>query len=87
MHSYFEIGLKPAVFCCLTNCITPLLIALESCSSPQTNRQVYLFAVQKKVLVLGFGFFVSDVISEGVFWPFWLILPGLGPNRYTDVFR
>jgi len=23
---------------------------------------------------------VSDVISEVGFWPFWLILPGLGPN-------
>jgi len=24
---------------------------------------------------------VSDVISEVGFWPFWLMLPGLGPNR------
>jgi len=28
----------------------------------------------------GLSFFVSDVISEVGFWPFWLILPGLGPN-------
>jgi len=26
-------------------------------------------------------FFVSDVISEVVFGPFWLMIPGLGPNR------
>jgi len=24
---------------------------------------------------------VSDVIGEVVFGPFWLVLPGLGPNR------
>jgi len=24
---------------------------------------------------------VSDVISELGFWPFWLMLPGLGPNH------
>jgi len=35
----------------------------------------------KKNLVQGSGFFVSDVISEVVFWPLWLMLPGLGPNR------
>jgi len=29
----------------------------------------------------GFGFFLSDVISEVGFWPFWFMLPGLGPNR------
>jgi len=26
-------------------------------------------------------YFVSDVISEVVLGPFWLVLPGLGPNR------
>jgi len=26
-------------------------------------------------------FFVSDVMSEVVFVSFWLMLPGLGPNR------
>jgi len=30
---------------------------------------------------MGSGFFVSDVMSEVGFWPFWLMLPGLGPNR------
>jgi len=33
----------------------------------------------------GCGFFVSDVISEVVFESFWLVLPGLGPNRYAKV--
>jgi len=32
-------------------------------------------------LVEGSRFFVSDVISEVVFGPFWLMLPDLGPNR------
>jgi len=32
-------------------------------------------------LVGGCGFFVSDLISEVVFGPFWLMLPGLGSNR------
>jgi len=27
---------------------------------------------------------VSDVIREVVFGPFWLMLPGLGPNRSTS---
>jgi len=33
--SYLEIGLKPAVFGCLTNAIAPPPIALVSCSNPQ----------------------------------------------------
>jgi len=31
-------------------------------------------------LVFGSSFFVSDVTSEVGFWPFWLMLPGVGPN-------
>ena len=38
---------------------------------------------EKNFLVVGFRFFVSDVISEIDFWPFWLMLPGLGPNHWT----
>jgi len=38
---YFNFGLKPAVFGCLTNTIAPPLIALESCSSPQMDRPVF----------------------------------------------
>ena len=80
IYSYLEIGLKTAVFGCLTNVIAPPLIALESCSNPQKMRHVFQSAM-KKNLVQGSGFFVSDVISEVVFWPLWLMLPGLGPNR------
>jgi len=36
---------------------------------------------KKMFLVGGYGFFVSDVISEVVLGPFWLMLLGLGPNR------
>jgi len=32
-------------------------------------------------VVVGCWFFVSDVISEVVFGPFWLMLPCLGPKR------
>jgi len=35
----------------------------------------------KKNLVGVCGFFVTDVISEVVFGPFWLMLLGLGPNH------
>jgi len=41
IHSYFEIGLKPAVFGCLPNAIAPPPIALDSCSNPQKIRQVF----------------------------------------------
>jgi len=39
--TYLEIGLKPAVFSCLTNAIAPLPIVPESCSNPQKIRQVF----------------------------------------------
>jgi len=66
---------------CLSNGITPQSIVLDSCLSPQKTRQAFESAMKYIFLVLGFRFFVSDVISEVDFWPFWLMLPGLGPNR------
>jgi len=81
IYSYFEIGLKPAVVSCLNNAIASPPIALESCSRAQTDRPVILSALEKKFLVGGCRFFVSDVISEVVFGLFWLMLPGLGPNH------
>jgi len=36
--------------------------------------------MKKNILVLTLRSFVSDVISEVGFWPFWLMLPGLGPE-------
>jgi len=78
--------LKSAVVSCLANAIAPLPIALEDCSHPQTDWPV-LSALEKIFLVGGCGFFVSDVISEVVLGPFWLMLPDLGPNRSAKVFR
>jgi len=37
--------------------------------------------LKKNILVGVCESFVSDVISEVVFGPFWLMLPGLGLNR------
>jgi len=38
--------------------------------------------MKTNILVLGFTFFVSDIISEVGFWLFWLRLTGpAGPNR------
>jgi len=34
-----------------------------------------------------FQVFVNDVVSEVGFWPFYHMLPSLGPNRYTQVFH
>jgi len=36
--------------------------------------------MKKKLGVLGFVFFVSDVITKVGFWPFWLLVPDLGPT-------
>jgi len=42
---------------------------------------VFSSALEKIFLIGGCGFFINDVVSEIVFGPFLLILPGLGPNR------
>jgi len=72
---------KTSSFRWLTNPIAPPPIALESCSRAQMDRPVFSSAHEKNFLVGGFGFFVSDVISEVVFGTFWLMLAGLVPNR------
>jgi len=46
---------------------------VESCLSPQKTRQVFESAL-KKSLVLGFRFFVSDVVSGEGYW-------AQGPNH------
>jgi len=84
--SYLDFCQNPAVFGCLTNAIDPLLIALESCSSTQTDRPVLQSALEKKFLVGDCRFFVSDVISEVVLKSFWLMLPGLGPTARPKYF-
>ena len=47
--------------------ITPALKVLENCSNAQKTWQFFQFAMRKNFLVLGFGFFVSDVISVEYF--------------------
>jgi len=64
----------------LCNSITHQSIVLESCSNPEETQQVLELAMRKIFLVLGFRFFLSDFISEVGLWPFWFMLPGLGPN-------
>jgi len=49
---------------------------------------IVLDCTRKKIFWLGVAdFFVTDVISEVDFRPFWFMLPGLGPNCLTKVFR
>ena len=45
-----------------------------------SERMYRTLVCNEKNICLGCGFYVSDVIIEVVFWPFWLMLPGLGPN-------
>jgi len=65
---------------CFTNALAPLPIVLESCSRVKRIGHSSRLHLNKKFLVGSCGFFVSDVKSEVVFGPFWLMLPGLGPN-------
>jgi len=57
--------------------ISPALEALESCSNPQKTQQVFESAMKKK---LGFGLFVSDIISGVVLGLLGLLRLALGPN-------
>ena len=88
IYSYLDFGLKNSSFrlpyqcpCSSTDCAGELFMNSNgSASLIDCTRK-------KKVLVGGCGFFVSDVISEVVLGSFWLMLPGLGPNRKAKVFR
>ena len=53
---------------------------IELFKHPKRIGQYSSLHSEKKFLVVGCGFFVNDVISEVVFGPFWLMLPGLGSN-------
>jgi len=67
--------LDPAEFCfqtyhlpqCLCNSITHQAIVVENCSNPQTTWRIFQFIMKKKFYVLGFTFFVGDVIKWGKF--------------------
>jgi len=52
------------------------------------SKDLACFEVSNKKIVFGFGFrfFVSDILGGVGFWPFWLRLPGPGPNRKIKVF-
>jgi len=66
---------------CLSNGIPPQPIVLASCSNPQKTWQVFESAMKKN-----WGFFVSDVISEVGFWPFWLCYLAYGPTARHKYF-
>jgi len=49
---------------------------LESCSNPQDSASLLVYNEK----ILGFEFFVGEVISGIDFLPFWLRLPDPGPQ-------
>jgi len=69
-------GFQPnkAVSLPLSNCTTPLPIALESCSNYVKTRQVFESARKKTFLFGVLEFFVSGVISGGLLGPLHLTL-------------
>jgi len=80
IYSYFDFGLKNSSF---------RLPYQRPSSSADCARELFngsngsaslLVCTRKNFLVGSCGFFVSDVISEVVFGPFWLMLPGLEPK-------
>jgi len=81
MYSYFDFGLKNSSFwlpyqrpSSSADCVRELFNG--------SNRSASLVnCTQKKFLVGGCGLFVTDIISGVVLGSFWLMLPGLGPNR------
>jgi len=56
-------------------------LQLLELTSKVTTEFAHNCTSRKIVLIGGCRFFVSDVISEVVFGPFWLMLPGLVPYR------
>jgi len=72
LRSRYDLARFEQFLVCLTNDITRQVIVLESCSNPQKNSASLRVRSEKKFLVLGFGFFVSDVITGvvlGIFGP------------------
>jgi len=59
---------------------------VESCSKSQKIQQVFYSALKKFFLVGVCRVFLSDIVSEVGFWPFWLMLPGLGPTARPKYF-
>jgi len=61
--------------------ISPALEVLESCSNPQKTQQVFESAMKQIFLVLGFRFFVSDVINGVILSLFGPLHLALDPNH------
>jgi len=57
MHSYFEIGLKPAVVGCLTNAIAPPPICTRELFKGSNGWASLLVCTQKKIFWLGVQIF------------------------------
>jgi len=81
MYSYFDFSLKYSSFrfpyqrpSFSADCARELFKGSNGLAS-------LVDCTRKKFFGWGCGFFVSGVISEVVLRSFWLILPGLGPNR------
>jgi len=81
IYSYFDFGLKNSSFrlpyqhpSSSANCARELFKGSNGLAS-------LVDCIQKKFLGGGCGFFVSNIVSEVVLGSFWLMLPGLGPNR------
>jgi len=81
IYSYFDFSLKTSSF---------RLPYQRPSSSTDCARELFKDSnglaslvdyTPKKFLVGGCRFFVTDIISEVVLGLFWLMLPGLGPNR------
>jgi len=81
IYSYFDFGLKSSSF---------RLPYQHPSSSADCARELFKWSngsaslvdcTQKKFFGGECGFFVSDVISEVVLGSFYLMFPGLGPNR------
>jgi len=80
--SYLDFSLKPAVFGCLTNAIAPPLISQRAVQTLKRFGKVSSLHSKKIFKFFGWGLwiFVSDVINEVVFGPYWLMLCGQRPN-------
>ena len=76
----FVLGRQLLTWDCKYEYICTLAGNQETCSNCEKTQQAFESSLKKEVFVLGFHFFMSGVISEVDFWPFWLVLPGLGPN-------
>ena len=85
-YLYFESPCSAHIFLPLCNSITRHTIALEGLFKPTKNTAGLLDCIEKILKSFGFCFFVGDVINEIGFRPFWLRLPGPGPQHLEGIF-